>query len=223
MAIKHKVNVKESNKTTNWHRVFLVLVFVTVFVYLLSILLPSFVSVKTSTQKQVSLYLLTNAEEFSVNDLIGVDVYLDTKNKKSAGVDAVLRYDPSYLEVSPLKRNELTGAVIKGNASLDTRQNRGEVQLNPHNYLDTQTSTFDIFPYMKADTLNGIIYFSALAKPLVDVEGQVLIASLIFKAKHKGNTKIDIVFEKGTNTDSNVAYLGEDILEEVHGADIFIQ
>lgn len=222
MARKHKINIKESHKSTNWPQVFLILIFIVALVYLLSILFPDII-IKKPKYKPVSLYLVTNGKEFLVNDLIEVDVYLDNYNKKSSGVDLVLHYDPSYLELRPLKRNELTGTVITGNAILDLSQNKREVRLEPHSYLNTQASSFELFPFLKVDTLNGLIYFSALAKPLVGVEGRTSVASLLFTAKRKGSTRIDIVFEKGSNTDSNVAHLGKDILEEVQCSDIVIR
>ena len=73
---------------------------------------------KPLATKHVSLDLFTNGKDFGINDLIEVNIYLDNDHKKSAGVDVMLQYDPSFLAIKPLKRNELTGAVITGNAIL---------------------------------------------------------------------------------------------------------
>lgn len=159
----------------------------------------------------VSLSLQTEKKEYDLNETIKINILIDSSNKKTAGVDIVLTYDPEILELqskNPVK--EKTGA-------------KKQTSQNPQDFIDIEFSSFDIFPYIKTNTINGKIYFSALAKPLKDISGKGIIGSLTFKPQTTGNTQINFEFQKGSNNDSNIAYLGKDILNQVYGIDITIK
>lgn len=158
--------------------------------------------------KAVSLSLTTNQTEYNLNDLIEVNVSLDSGGKKTAGVDVSLNYDPKTLE-------------LQTTSQTDASKKAG--RLDPLQFLNTEFSSFDIFPYIKLDKGAGALFFSALAKPLREVQGKGVIAAITFKALKSGKAKINLVFEKDATTDSNVAYLGKDILNQVYGLELTIK
>ncbi|MEK7146759.1 MAG: cohesin domain-containing protein [Patescibacteria group bacterium] len=165
-----------------------------------------------SNHRPVSLALITAKKEYSLNDLIEVSILLNTGKRKTAGVDIVLKYDPQFLELQSQNSNAAQVKSVKK-----------ERNVNPKEFLSTEFSSFDIFPYMKLDSLNGNFFFSALAKPLREVNGQGAVAVLNFKAVKQGETAIKLVFEKGSARDSNVAYLGKDVLAKVYDLQLKIQ
>ena len=142
-------------------------------------------------RKPVSLALLTQKKEFRIGEAIKVWVVLESSTKRTTGVDVILRYEPTSLELSSL-------------------EGKGK--------LDTSSSRFSSFPYFKHDAPKGMLIFSALAEPRQELSGQLEVGILTFKALKKGAGAIRFDFERGSHTDSNVAYLGKDILAKVYDA-----
>ncbi|MBI2450947.1 MAG: hypothetical protein HYV52_01245 [Parcubacteria group bacterium] len=158
-------------------------------------------------QPLVALSLITpKVENYKIGDLVEVGILLENGQKKTTGVDIVLTYDPQIVELQG------KNSQIKQNGKTE-----------PKNFLDVEFSSFDFFPYFNLNTKNGKIYFSALARPLREVVGKGVIATLTFKVIKTGETSINLVFEKGLSSDSNVAYAGRDILKQVRNLNLVIK
>lgn len=218
--------IKITKGETNWF--YLVLVFLSgigsvSFIYIL--LLFSTMDVEEIFQSPlifsktapVTLSLQTPKTEYNLNELIEVNILVDSGKRKTAGVDVVLTYNPQILELQ--SKNPVADKPSKKEKTNIKKQ----PTQNPQDFLNMEFSSFDIFPYIKTDTVNGKIYLSALVKPLKDVSGKGIIGSLMFKAKTNGRTQINFDFQKGSTNDSNVAFLGKDILNKVYGVDITIK
>lgn len=161
------------------------------------------------TIKPVSLVLNSDKKEAKVGDLIKVMVNLDLAGQKTNGVDIVIKYDPQLIKIEPI--NPKAKKI-----SIDGR-------VEPKDYLDVSSSSFNIFPYLKIDNLSNLVSFSALADPQKEISGEGNVVVLMFKAVKKGTANIEIVFQKDANSDSNVAYGGKDILGKVFGVNIDIK
>lgn len=170
-----------------------------------------------SKSAPVVLSLQTEKSEYNLNDLIEVNILIDSGKRKTAGVDIVLTYNPQILELQS-KNPIVNKQAIKEKTSIKKQPTQ-----NPHDFINTELSSFDIFPYIKTDAVNGKVYLSALVKPLKDVSGKGIIGSLTFKTITNGNTQINFEFQKGSTNDSNVAFLGKDILDKIYGVDITIK
>lgn len=158
--------------------------------------------------ESVMVLLSADKKEYNLNELVNIGVLLNLADKKTPGVDILIKYDPKFLELQ-----KTAGGAL---------QTSGKVS-DPKQILKTTNSSFDTFPYLKADVLSGSIFFSALAQPKKDVIEEANIASIIFKAVKKGNTKIELVFDKSLNQNSGVFYMGKDILDKAAGAEIVIK
>lgn len=215
--IKNITTVKST--TTNWFFVMLVFLAglgsatVMSFVFLtFNLDEQELVNSLYSNFRPASLTLITPKTEYKVNDLVEVSILLNTGRRKTAGVDIALQYDPQVLKLQ-----------TKNSESKKENSVKKELIVNPQEFLNTELSSFDIFPYMKLDNLSGSVFFSALAKPLREVDGQGAVAVLTFKAIKQGETAIKLLFEKGGTRDSNVAYLGKDVLAKVYDIQFKIQ
>ncbi|MEK7635986.1 MAG: hypothetical protein AAB405_02765 [Patescibacteria group bacterium] len=156
----------------------------------------------------VIISLSADKKEYNFDELVNVGVLLKLADKKTPGVDVLLKYDPKSLELQKIAGGKLqTSGIVS-----DSKQ-----------ILKTDSSSFETFPYLKADILSGSIFFSALAQPMKDVIGEANIASIVFKAVRKGNTKISLVFDKSLNQDTGVFYMGEDILDKAIDFEIIIK
>lgn len=170
-----------------------------------------------SKQAPVILSLQTEKSEYNLNELFEVNILVDSGKRKTAGVDIVLTYNPQILELQS-KNQTANSPAIKEKTGAKKQPTQ-----NPQDFLDTEFSSFDIFPYIKIDAVNGKIYFSALSKPLKEVSGKGIVGSLTFKTKATDSTQINFDFQKGLTIDSNVAFLGKDILDKVYGIDVKIK
>ena len=156
----------------------------------------------------VVVSLSTDKKEFSLNELVNINILLNLADKKTPGIDVLIKYDPKALELQKIAGGALqTSGVVS-----DLKQ-----------VLKTSGSSFDTFPYLKTNILDGSIFFSALAQPKKDVIGEANVASIIFKAIKKGNTKVSLIFEKSLNQDTGVFYVGKDILDKIVDAEIVIK
>lgn len=170
-----------------------VAVMVSISTFVLTVDLDSLQSGSFLPRKKIILALETPQTEIREGDTFPVNVFLDA-NLPTTGVDIALEYNPIYLELAPQGSGNASPAL---------------------NYLDTTLSIMDIFPHaeLKTKSDNSVFFrFSAVAKPLKEFRGRGVVATLAFKAVKRGETGIALLFEKGSGSESNVAYLGRDIL-----------
>lgn len=158
--------------------------------------------------RPASFALVASQQEFKLNDLIEVNILLNTGKRTTTGIDIALKYDPEILELQP-KNPKIK--ILKNGV------------INPNDFINTEFSSFDIFPYFKLNNLTGSIFFSALAKPLREVWNQGVVGALTFKALKQGEASINLIFEKGAGNDSNIAYRGKDILAKVYDLNLKIR
>lgn len=156
----------------------------------------------------VKVFLSADKKAYSLNELVNIGVLLNLADKKTPGVDILIKYDPKSLEL----QKTINGALKTSGVVSDPKQ-----------VLKISDSSFDTFPYLKANILDGSIFFSALAQPKKDVIEEANIASINFKAIKKGSTKISLVFDKSLNQDTGVFYLGKDILDKVSDVEIVVK
>lgn len=204
MAYDAKKIIRVVKGPTNWFFVILVflagigaasLMYIALFTSFLEI--DSLEITNAFKKSPVTLSLVTEKKEIALGETFDAAIFLDTGKKRTAGVDILLYYDPIAL------------ALQKGG---DTDE-----------YLNTEFSSFDIFQYTKINTAKGAIFLSALAKPLREVEGRGEVAALSFMAIRQGTTTIVFGYEKNSNTDSNVAYQGKDILTNTYGVELVVK
>lgn len=82
------------------------------------------------------------------------------------------------------------------------------------------------YPSLQLDGKQGIVWISGVAAiNKVGYSGTGIFATINFKAKRPGQTKISIEFQKGSTKDSNIieAQVAEDILEEVSNLELEIK
>ena len=161
-----------------------------------------------SESELVIVSLSSDKKEYGLNELINVGILLNLADKKTPGVDVLIKYDSKMLELQ-----KIAGGALQTNG----------VVSDPKQILKTNNSFFDTFPYLKTNILDGTIFFSALAQPKKDVIGEANIASIILKAIKKGNTKVSLVFEKSLNQDTGVFYSGKDILDKIVDTEIVVK
>lgn len=158
--------------------------------------------------ESVIVSLSADKTEYNLNELVNVDILLALADKKTPGIDIAIKYDPKFLELQ-----KTAGGAL---------QTSGKVS-DPKQILKTTNSSFDTFPYLKVNILDGLIFFSTLAQPKKNVIGEASVASIIFKAVKKSNTKIELVFDKSLNQDTGVFYMGKDILDKVIDIEIIVK
>ena len=205
-----KSPISFSDGATNWVFILVVLVVAGVVGLLVSqrarepeVAIPAAVSVTSQT---AWLGLSTEKSEYQVDELIRVSVTLDLGVKRAAGVDVALTYDPKVLAL----QSKEGGNALQG-------------RLDPKRYLSTAASVFETFPHLSADVRSGAVFFSALAKPREEVTGKHLVAELTFKALKPGTATLAFDFTPSSTRDSNVAYLGQDILGRVSAVNVKIR
>lgn len=158
---------------------------------------------EVTSAKRATLSLDTPASEVRVGDIFPVNTFLDV-DLPTTGVDVAMEYDPGYLEL---------------------RKQDGSSFESDLNYLDSSLSIFDIVPYAKVSR-NGamaVFRFSAIAKPLKEFRGRGVVGTVTFKALKRGDTTVSIIYESGSGSDSNVAYLGRNILTGTRNLDLKIR
>lgn len=210
VAMFKKSPISFSDGATNWIYILVVLAVAGVVGLLVSqrarepeVTIPAAVS---ATRQTAWLSLSTDKSEYQAGELVRVSVMLDLGSKRAAGVDVALTYDSKVL-------------------ALQTKEGGGAAQgrLEPERYLNTAASVFETFPYFSADVLTGSVFFSALAKPREAVTGKHLVAELTFKALRPGTTTLGLDFTPSSTHDSNVAYLGQDILGRVSSVGVRVR
>ena len=56
-------------------------------------------SLKIPTKKQAILSLVSDKSQYSINNDVVIDIYLDSQENLVDGLDAIVRYDSQYLQV----------------------------------------------------------------------------------------------------------------------------
>lgn len=152
---------------------------------------------KRTQAEEGAILLLTPAQKsLSVGEELEVRVDLKTNNLKVSGVDVILSYDPSLIEV------------------LDTDgDSQNGVQLRPG-------LLFPQYPVNEVDSTSGRIGFSAAALPPKTFAGEGTLAYIKLRALKQGTATLRIEFTEGKTTDSNVvaAGRGDDVLDKVVNA-----
>lgn len=137
----------------------------------------------------------------TVGEQFTVSVSADLAGREINGLDAIIQYDPTYLE------------VVDSNLETDGIQvENGDM--------------FDSLLYNNVDNQAGIISVTASRispeTPPVSVNG--ILSVISFQALKQGNTKIEFVFDPTTTSTSNVteAKTSENILTTVSNADVIV-
>lgn len=151
-------------------------------------------------EAQVGARLLLQPEigEFKLNSSFWVDIVLDTGGNQVAGTDAVLRYDPTRLEVVDA-RTELSG-----------------IQISPG-------SVFSEYPANIAEPQTGRISLSGLSPINTPFVGRGVMGRVLFKGKALGKTQVFFEYQPAVTSDSNVASTtSKDILDKATGGTYII-
>lgn len=139
--------------------------------------------------------LTTPKNEFKVGEDIPVTINIES-NKKTAGVDLVIRYDPNLLVIDRTAKIP----VVAGNLYTD-------------------------YPINKSDEKQGSILISGVTSKMDGVIPKGVFGTILFKAKAVGGAKISLEFVKGSTTDTNIieSQSAKDILEQVDNLDLVIK
>ena len=153
-----------------------------------------------------SLRLVADKPAYTTGDEALVTVFLST-NRRTSGVDVVIRFDPDYLE------------LVQGTGTA-----RGFSTPAGVYFADVRPPVYENFPYAKLEQSGEMMTFSfsAITKPLETFKGGGPVATLRFKVLKSGVTAIDIISNKRQTQNSNVAFEGKDILTAVEGVSITI-
>lgn len=145
------------------------------------------------------LYMNPLSGTFRTGDIISAQIMLDTQSKSIDGVDAVLSYNRTYLDVEDENLTE-SGIQISGGNLLPSIQ-RNEVNAS-----------------------TGKIYFSQTTSGNNTFSGAGTLATVRFRAKTvAGNATVNFDFVSGRTSDSNVSFGGVDLLNSVGNASFNIQ
>lgn len=141
------------------------------------------------------LVALSSKSQFQIGDIVPITVKVVTGGKSTDSTDLVLKYDPQYLEASG------SGFVEIGRIYPD-------------------------YPVANFDNVRGVAQVSgASLSSESGFSGIGTFATLNFKAKAPGKTKVTIEHNPGSTADSNIVLSGtaKDILSQVTNADIIIE
>lgn len=138
---------------------------------------------------QATLSLEPQEATIKVGQTFGVGIKIKIENGEATGVEAILTYNPDYLEV------------------LDGDKEEAGIQA-------VEIGFFDEYLGNKVDSEEGKIVVSG-----INMSGerfsQGTIGTILFKAKKKGETEVNFVFAPGEKGESDVAAPGgKDILTE---------
>lgn len=140
------------------------------------------------TQAQATLSLEPREATVKVGQTFGVGIRVEVKNGEATGVEAILAYDPEYLEVLDGDKEEIGIQAV-------------------------EIGFFDEYLGNKVDSEEGKITVSG-----INMSGerfsQGTIGTILFKAKKQGETEVEFIFAPGEKDESDVAAPGgNDILE----------
>ncbi len=151
--------------------------------------------VQTTVSPKSASFSLLGPVTTRIDETIKVDVHMDVSGAAADGLDLVIKYDPTALEVVNAQ-----APMVLGQA-------------------------FPNYPDNSADLESGLITVSAVSTPdSPGFSGQTVLGSISFKAKKLGNTSLTLDYTKGSTKDSNIVETttGDDILNKVTNLDIKI-
>lgn len=154
-------------------------------------------AITKSTQNKISnvISLVTAKNEFKVGEKIPVTVNIES-NKKTAGLDLILKYDPNLLSIiTTIAKTPVVVGTI-----------------------------YEDYPVNKVDEKSGLIIVSGITNEATGVSPKGVFGTIVFQAKAAGNAKIFLEFTKGSTNDTNLIenQTANDILEEVRNLDLRI-
>lgn len=139
--------------------------------------------------------LTASASTVKVGQKVTVSINISSQ-RKVAGADLIMTYDPKFLSVEP----------------------------DPKGSPVTAGTIFTDYPQNILNNAAGRITVSAITSSQSGVLGSGNFGSIVFTAKSVGQTKIAVDFTPGSTTDSNVieTKTGKDVLEKVDNVDLNI-
>lgn len=148
---------------------------------------PNEVTPTSTSQAQATLSLEPNETTAKLGQTFGVGIKVKIENGEATGVEAILTYDPNYLEVLDGDKEETGIQAI-------------------------ESGFFDEYLGNKVDNREGKIIVSG-----INMSGEKfsegVIGTIFFKAKKEGETEVNFLFAPGEKGESDVAAPGgEDIL-----------
>jgi len=159
---------------------------------------PSEIIPTPASQTQATLSLEPQEATIKVGQTFGVGIKVEIENGEATGVEAILTYDPEFLEV------------------LDGDKEETGIQT-------VEIGFFDEYLGNKVDNKEGRITVSGINMK-GDRFSQGTIGTILFKAKKKGETEVNFVFAPGEKGESDVAAPGgKDILRETIGSTFIIK
>lgn len=151
----------------------------------------------SSSQNKISnvVSLVTAKNEFKVGEKISVTVNIES-NRKTAGGDLILKYDPNLLSV--VITTDKTPVIVG--------------------------TIYGDYPVNKVDEKSGLITVSGITNEATGVIPKGVFGTILFQAKAAGNAKIFLEFTKGNTNDTNLIenQTANDILEAVRNLDLKI-
>lgn len=149
-----------------------------------------------SISSTASLSLKPDQVSTKVGQQFSVDINV-ISSLPSYGVDVVIKYDPAALDVVPVNAIKAPVAV---------------------------KDLFTDYPVNKIDTAQAQILLSGITSKSGGITLNGTMGTIKFAAKNAGQTKIDVVFNKGKTTASNVveSKTAKNILETVQGVTVNI-
>jgi len=150
-----------------------------------------------SSQAQATLSLEPSEAVVNLGQTLDVGIKVEVEDGEATGVEAILTFDPEFLEV------------------LDGDKEEKGIQA-------VELGFFDEYLGNKIDNQEGKIIVSG-----IKMEGrfsQGTIGTILFRAKKKGETEIKFIFAPGEKGESDVsAPGGEDILTKTFGGKFIIE
>lgn len=76
--------------------------------------------------KEASLTLWPTEGKYQVGTFFSINLLLDNKNKKAAGIDIILYYNPTILEVVEIRK----GSVFENFVLIEIKKEKGEIRVS---------------------------------------------------------------------------------------------
>ncbi|MBI4038164.1 hypothetical protein HY387_00720 [Candidatus Daviesbacteria bacterium] len=141
------------------------------------------------------IVLISPRKEYQVGEVVPVSVRVVTGGHSTSGTDVIVKFDPQKLEAT-------------GSANL------------------TKGFIYPEYPLVSVDGKIGQVGISGIISVgKSSFNGIGILATVNFKAKTAGNTKVSVEFKKGATDDSNIVEVGtsKDILEEVFDLELTVK
>jgi hypothetical protein len=160
------------------------------FKFTFAFLVLSILIIFTQPANAANLSLSPSAGNANTGNSFNVDIVLNSSGQSIDGVDAVLSYNPSMLEIQ------------------DANSTAAGIQISAGSLMPVVT-------YNSVNSASGKILFSQVHNPGTTFNGYGTLATITFKALSAGSATVSFDFTAGNTTDSNVAFNGSDVLASV--------